>query len=558
MPYKKYIIVSNYLLIFIIWNLYKRASPFSLAGYKDALSIKCLSPDRIKWIEEFVRERLGHLLIQYKVAEIDYINFYGMEHIDSIKNFTFSAGDIDSVLGIAQYVRQIVETGDNMKMGKTGIGYFKTRKRVIKVIDWHREHPTKQKKYPLDCKDLIENYKKRLGKKTFETLEKLNCCTSEELEKIATLVSVNDDDEKRVRGIIKCLICQRKSIDTSIGCSLNVVSETSYFWIVSNFTKHLKKVHDIDTHAKNKSIKDKAMLPNKKQKNVVPTPEKEASDNKYSKSPENIPEYENIEIISGEKGLKQFVVEEDSINFPETIEYASEQDVETSIKEQILDQISSMQQDEFAKERTIESVQYQMDEKIFTMDVAKMNKNGNCLFLAAANQLYDVASDKLTVLAQELRQNVVEYIWKNLEKFRFILTGSNTQSLEESNKICKAILDALLKPGKWGGTESLIAISEMHKVNMVIVNEMGPVYFINEFSSEYGTCVLLAYRLCEGTKRKVQNKKNKIDTDVRDHYDSIVKMETAQISQCAKMLADRYLASLAFDKNLTQTLDDTV
>lgn len=67
----------------------------------------------------------------------------------------------------------------------------------------------------------------------------------------------------------------------------------------------------------------------------------------------------------------------------------------------------------------------------------------------------------------------------------------------------------LSKSTTWGGTESLKAISELEKINIIIFSEDDKPYFPFEFKDDYTRTVAIASRLNE-TKTK------------RDHYDSII------------------------------------
>lgn len=64
----------------------------------------------------------------------------------------------------------------------------------------------------------------------------------------------------------------------------------------------------------------------------------------------------------------------------------------------------------------------------------------------------------------------------------------------------------------------------MNEVNVLIFNEYGPSYCVNGFNANYARTIVLAYRLGVNS--------------VRNHYDSIVKIEQNDIFECSKIIAE--------------------
>lgn len=396
------------------------------------------------------------------------------------------------------------------------------------------------------------------------------------------------DKEKRVRGTVGCLWCKKDNKSRNVPVHLQIESEKLFFWVVSNFTSHLKRVHGIQNTTKKEesaelkqniseknvshNVADSTKLPEHHQINanqvnfIYDTTDKHKiqsndrtkaqlmqKDTKASNA-NNKEQHEQ----DGEQNVDCFEV----ISFSESLVlYETDllpndgmKSAEQEIYEQILDQINSMKESKPVKKRDIQKVHFDMDGKSELVEVAKIAKDGNCLFRSVVHQFYDLelGSNSQETETQEARSKVVSHIKDNLERFKQIIKTC-TQIEENEDADYLRYLDTLSKSGEWGGTEALIALSEIYKVNIIIVNEMGPAYMMNDFSLKNKTCILLAYRL--SSKFKKSAKKN---GGFRNHYDSIINMDVSLIAQFAKLFSKRYLAKQDLDTNVIQTIDDSM
>lgn len=78
----------------------------------------------------------------------------------------------------------------------------------------------------------------------------------------------------------------------------------------------------------------------------------------------------------------------------------------------------------------------------------------------------------------------------------------------------------LHKENVWGGTESILAVSDIYKSNVLVVSESESFYFI-VFDLQYKKSVCIAYR------------------SGRDHYDSITSITQENVFLIAKKLSNR-------------------
>lgn len=90
---------------------------------------------------------------------------------------------------------------------------------------------------------------------------------------------------------------------------------------------------------------------------------------------------------------------------------------------------------------------------------------------------------------------------------------------------CKDFIDKYLsKQGYWGGGETLQAVSEIHKVNIVVIRNDGNIDFAVDFNNNFKQSITLAYRN-------------------NNHYDSVSDMSEATIHSFANLLAKKYDSS---------------
>lgn len=159
-----------------------------------------------------------------------------------------------------------------------------------------------------------------------------------------------------------------------------------------------------------------------------------------------------------------------------------------------------------------------------TVKVVPIAQDGNCLFRAAAHQLYRIETgskdhDKLTA---DLRSKVVKHMLENLPRFERVIR----LRLEDENHCAvdagaceKFISDYIAKPGNWDGSESMMAIGELYSANIVIFKENELYYFATGFNETYDQVLFLAYRN-------------------RNHYDSVCEISENVLYNCSCDLID--------------------
>lgn len=160
--------------------------------------------------------------------------------------------------------------------------------------------------------------------------------------------------------------------------------------------------------------------------------------------------------------------------------------------------------------------------------------DGDCLYSAIAHQLfgYIIGSDKYKAAIISLRNDVVSTIRSNYSDFEISLKGSVYEKFEAMNENvddidqeCALHLDEMLKDGFWGGGETVKAASQIHRVNILIMSEGEDCRFTVGFNKSFGRTLIIAFRLA-GKK-----------SSLRDHYDSVVRIEDNEIYNLSKYLS---------------------
>lgn len=159
-----------------------------------------------------------------------------------------------------------------------------------------------------------------------------------------------------------------------------------------------------------------------------------------------------------------------------------------------------------------------------------------------------VASDEYNQKVANLRNEVLTHIKANLKRYERLLLGrvyAKRCDNGEKTKIpvieedCNKFLDNYLsKDTAWAGPETIQAVSELFKVNVIIFNEWGEVNCGNSFDSSYENIITLAFRVS-----KKNEKRENVPNTQRNHYDSVIKICDEVMDKCASMLLENHTKS---------------
>lgn len=193
-------------------------------------------------------------------------------------------------------------------------------------------------------------------------------------------------------------------------------------------------------------------------------------------------------------------------------------------------------------------MEFRLDAATRTVDIIEQSSDtGSCLFLALAHQLFanKVDSEMHTRKAQNLREQVIQHIIKNIDRFQIDIEwrlkqlkqfeNFDTLSEDEKKKECRFYVSNILIKA-WGGSESLKAISELEKVNILIFSEDDICYFPYDYNLNYKRTMAIAFRLNEEKKD-------------RNHYDSVAEVSRHILYPTAMALAKKEINRVEIKKN---------
>lgn len=390
-----------------------------------------------------------------------------------------------------------------------------------------------------------------------------------------------------IYGSIKCVLCD---VDKTIRISSKRANDDEkIYWIFSNFQKHLNIEHKILFQKSNTTRRTS----NKKTKQTnTSLNQATTSQNKIAASrtevtkidkrkAEKIVEAQNESELNEPKDKRslnelQFQDEEysdDQTDFKDTTTIELEistiyapagsfENLETNIYEQISKQTLEMTAICFHY-KGVKKMKFDHMDVVCNLDVINIPPDGNCLFGAFVHQIfgYKPSSKIHEDMVIKLRSDVVNYIKSNLEIFEKDLKGRiiakkagklpkrQKIKIENFEKEVEDFLSDLSKDGIWGGSETIRAVSLMHKLNILVINEGGTIFFANGFKSDYKKTIMIAFRLNEFYGKMPSS------GEQWNHYDSVIDITTENVLKIAEALA-HHISNQTVLSNSIVCLDD--
>lgn len=182
------------------------------------------------------------------------------------------------------------------------------------------------------------------------------------------------------------------------------------------------------------------------------------------------------------------------------------------------------------------TVKFLLSNDMRQLKVLKIDKDGSCLYSSIVQQLSCCKpnTDDHREATKDLRKDVIDYMKTNLQVGKFAIKGRILEDRESDGdrnvKVTEAdcmdfITNKLSRMDYWGGTESILAITILRKVNILMFNEADRFYFPAGFDSNFDQTVIVAFRLAIKSDKK------------RNHYDSVAEIEQGDLFDCAKYVA---------------------
>lgn len=170
-----------------------------------------------------------------------------------------------------------------------------------------------------------------------------------------------------------------------------------------------------------------------------------------------------------------------------------------------------------------------------TIDVLEIDPDGNCLIGTCVHQIHatKLGSKQHYDMVTALRKEIVDHIINNFERYAHVIkfrieeeeeaqSGKKPDNVDDAQ--CKKFVEEhLSRPGNWAGAESLMAISELYKLNVIGFNENEKYYFATGHNTSYSRFIFIAYRINSNSEY--------------NHYNSVCGINPALMYTCVSDLS---------------------
>lgn len=461
----------------------------------------------IQYVQKYIQVELLPLL--EKIDEensisIDKTMFFGNIYMSNPNQFKFSLGEIVQIKEIAKFVSKIVDSEDS----SSNIQYFSESENC--------QQKCSTRVYPIIgrffCKDDAimnidsnEVWKTKLFDDILNSYEEFGF----EIEgSIDDIISVNQKADGSILGKTKCVFCvksKKKRYEYNVP---HKFYKNELHWTTTNFKKHLK------TH----KLEPIHQIPSKKRKKISESASKTSPNQKviYVDTGETLETQKNAANFSIEDIA---IIEETCGNDQQTGEIDNE-NLYGLMYDQIANRLVIMKQQCDMHDEELVEMKFLVEKELCLSQIVIVGGDGNCLFSAIAHQIFGskLNSAELTMQSTQLRATVVQLIQNNISAFKMELLGSVPDGNEAN--ACEDYLDKLSQDRFWGGVEVTKAVSVIHSVNILIINENGKAYFPHGFEIKFENTLIIAYK-----------------SNV--HYDSIVHIDAPYIFKIVGELVSR-------------------
>lgn len=478
------------------------------------------------------------------------INVYGRTYAADPKEFIFHAGDIKLIKSLVEHVKNSVDR----KGANTGLHKFRGRKKKSA----HSVFANKMLKENVPSSNQLKNeicvnttvthsqhetLKIDLLRKTMASLESYGVD-----EPVAA--SLNEDmvevhfEENHIYGGIVCVICKDENAKNQKPKRVYYhQSSGSSYWVIANFSKHLESSHGLalmQNHLLHGAKCKKAVHKNVLKSKNVPVDRETMSecvvkpDTDLTTSPADVGTIEDVIIAYDNVGKVEF---NNSLEIVSTVMIPKVVIEIDLLYHQISEQMTKIIEAVLINGDVQETMIFKLNGEERSLTVAQIEGNGNCLFAAICHQLFycQIDGESHSKQTANLRETVVNYILKpeNYPSFEYALKDrvyeiKGHDKIENMTNECKLYARLILsRSGQWGGYETIKAVGEMFKINIIIFNENGGCYIANKSTQIYERTIALAYRMsCNSIDEKF----------IRNHYDSVSDIDTHVLYEIAKCI----------------------
>lgn len=503
-----------------------------------------LTDEDITQIEKSVREettvfvekkmKINFKSDEYLHHENQLVDYFGDSYASNPYNFRFEIGDIKIIKLIRDHIKN-----QNEMYGKKYLRRFrekKVRKSKQKIAyNAMNVNGSIEKNYVLsgdvksDLHSMDSQYlSMQLVGRLKVYLQKFQIEESITEQINLKMVNVKVTDGGIVAEVF-CILCKISNVPKKKLRPKKVYYQNdgkgSKYWVLSNLGQHIKKSHGSDA----KSIKHE--------------PDVHFDVKNGSGSDEH-------EVTTKELSID--VIEYVDVPVENYVAPNIETKEEKKLFDQISNQIGKMFETAISHGDVFNEMSFKLlDDKFHKLKVVKMPGDGSCLFHSITHQLFNfkASSTEHKTASAKLREDVCKYITMHYSTFKLQLQSRVYETviedhIKDMNSECLFILNECLPDSSFeGGMETILAVYEMYKVNILIFNEDGSCNFPTGFNEKHDRTLILAYRLN-------LNRTNQYE-DLRNHYDSVSDISSHEIWNSFEFLSKIL-------KNRDDVLDETL
>lgn len=500
--------------------------------------MKDITENELDEVEIFVKTELEQRLLEKctrsntEMSAIEKEHFFGL-YASSAGEFKLLRGERKLLMKIASYLTELYAKGDiefktyfeipkrfkfknDITTGAAGLFYGKKCRKQTSYAEYTPD-------------DLMPHIVAKLKPffESFKNLKPLRPIT-QDLVKIVDL-------KNGYRADVICVFCPSNVCDIEVLLK-RIAVQWDGVWNFTNFRKHIVNIHTKGNKAPPTLETNNSFEMEIYDSLKINVGESTANESIISVKKEFSPDMsEQFDEVIDASNIEKLPIQFDD-------SYAEEKSLRSLMFDQFTEQNIRLIESVLRFKEVKKHVSVKIDGRLVNFDVLKIHGDGNCLFAAFVHQIHLVRinSNEHKVFTIELRQKVVNHIEENFERYIHPIKGRIIEEYELKNETapditvdaCTSFVARLAKPNDcWGGAETIQAVSEIHKVNVVVFNEKGDLYFPRRFDKIYKRTVFLAFRLSQARGKSGRLHHN--------HYDSVCTIKDESVYKFATFLASK-------------------
>lgn len=496
-----------------------------------------LTDDDIADVEKFVRENtLSFAERQLKIKlgrdeilsnEKHLVNYFGDLYAYDPTNFRFEIGDKKTIKCVRDHIKKQVEKkgqkylrrfrGKTVKMKQQNTALDQMAK-IDNQMGGDIGDQEKNEIVPMDLQllsvELVQKLKKYLHRH-FEIQESAIQQIDQNTVNVKSTAS-------QIVAEIHCIFCENGGIKRVF------YKKERKYWVLSNYGQHLTSAHKMKRNSRNANPHELFLDEDTNDADIEIKNENDVEKTQHL-------EIEVVDVPLSTPNMPNLETNEDRLLF-----------------DQISAQISKVYETSLSQNALLEEVPFKLsDDESHLLLVTPMPKDGSCLFHSIAHQLFthNASNAEHKRAAKKLRTDVVKHIKTNYSSFKQELQGRvyetvNEDQIENMNEECLFILNECLPNSDfYGGAETVKAVRELYRVNILIFVEEGTCYFSNGFNATFERTLVLAFRLNPNRTEEHE--------EFHNHYDSVCDISSEELLNSFNFLSQILKnANMNFDQTL--------